>query len=77
MIFPDETVLGVALAVEDEHGNVCFVLIHLGWHVFHTHGPSAGLDDRGVGVVVVRVRVSCHQALPALDLVLGKLTPYS
>lgn len=77
MIFPDETALGIALAIEDERGYVCFVLIHLGWHMFHSHGPSAGFDERGVGVIVVRLRVSRHQALPALDPVLGKLTLYS
>lgn len=77
MIFLTEAALAVALAVDDDHGCVGFVLIQMGRHVFQTQGPSAGLDDGGIGVVVVRVRVDRHQALLALDPVLGKLTPYS
>lgn len=77
VIFLAETALAVALAVEDQHGCESFVLVHLRWHMFQTQGPSAGLNDRRVGVVVVRVRVSRHQAMSALYPVLGKFTSYS
>lgn len=72
-----ETALAVALAVEGDHDGVGFVLVHMRRYMFQTQVSSAGLDYRGGGVVVVRVRVSRHQTLPALDLVLGKLAPYS
>lgn len=77
MIIFTETALAVALAIEDDHGCELFVLVYLWRRVVQTQGSSAGLHDGGVGVVVVRVRVSRHQALTALDLVLGKLTSYS
>lgn len=77
MIFLAEAALAVALAVKDETGCMGFVLVQLRWYMFQTQDPSAGLNDRGVGVVVVRVRVGRHQALPALDPVLRKLAPYS
>lgn len=77
MIFFAKAALAIALAVEDDHGCEFFILIYLWRRMFQTKGSSAGLHDGGVGVVVVRVRVSHHQAMSALDLVLGNLTSYS